>query len=105
MNVKFRYLYRDGANYKNNREIVFSNPNKKPIKFIESIIRKCLIENTWFIAKEWNLPDLHFNEYSWDPCIDHEWHEFKCINETSEPPTEKISIDIFLNQISLEKDS
>jgi len=28
MNLKFAYLYRDGANYKNFNEVIFSNPNK-----------------------------------------------------------------------------
>lgn len=92
MNLKFAYLYRDGANYKNYNEIIFFNPNSKPAKEIESIIKKVLIDETWFVAKDWDLPDMHFLQDPYDSEIDHSWHEFELIEETSELETEKISI-------------
>ena len=99
MNIKFCYLYRDGANYKNFNEVIFDNPDGKSREEIETVIRTSLIDETWFVADKWNLPDMHFQEYSWNSEIDHEWHEFDCLEETLETSTEKISIGDFLNLI------
>jgi hypothetical protein len=103
MNLKFAYLYRDGANYKNFNEVIFSNPNSRSVKDVESLIKMALIDEAWFVAKDWNLPDIHFKEYPWDPETDHEWHEFEFIQETLERVTENISIEDFLVQTQREK--
>ena len=103
MNIRFSYLYRDGANYKNHKEVIFSNPQKKPLEQIEQIIRANLIDETWFVANYWNLPDMHFKEYASDPDIDHDWHEFDSAEETQETATEEISIEDFLDQIEKKK--
>jgi len=99
MNLKFSYLYRDGANYKNYNEVIFSNPNNRPVGEVDAIIKEGLIDRTWFVAKKWHLPDMHFLEYPWDSEIDHQWHEFEFIEETSELVTENISVEDFLNRI------
>ena len=65
MNLRFTYLYRDGANYKHFKEIIFSNPNRRSTEDIEPIIKRALIDEAWFVAKDWSLPDLHFTEYPW----------------------------------------
>ena len=104
MNIKFRYLYRDGANYKNYNEVIFSNPNGISLEIIENIIRECLIDGVWFVATKWNLPDMHFKEYSWDSDIDHDWHEFEYLEQTLDSVTEKFSVEDFLNQILQRKD-
>lgn len=96
MNIKFSYLYRDGANYKQFNEVVFSNPNNLPMNKIEATIKKRLIDSQWFVAKDWDLPDMHFKEHGWDSDIDHDWHEFEVIEETSEKVTEENSIEDFL---------
>jgi len=96
MNIKFSYLYRDGSNYKNHNQIVFSNPNSRTIQEIEKIIREKLIENQWFYCKEWNVPDMHFSEFNYSSQIDHDWHEFESIEETIETVTGSVSIDQFL---------
>ena len=103
MNIRFSYLYRDGANYKNFNEIVFSNPNFIDSKEIEKTIRNKLIDGQWFICKEWNLPDMHFTEFSYDAEIDHDWHEFESIEETIEDVTAKMSIDDFLSIVKKTK--
>ena len=51
MNLKFAYLYRDGANYKNYNEVIFSNPNNRPVGEVDAIIKEGLIDRTWFVAK------------------------------------------------------
>ena len=85
MNIKFHYLYRDGANYKQNSSEVFSNIAELQIAEIENSIRSCLIEENWFYAHKWNLKDCHLHK--WDDDIDHAWHEYDCIEFTNEGAT------------------
>ncbi len=96
MNIKFCYLYRDGGNYKNFNEIVFANPFGITLDKIEAIIINNLIDEKWFVSKEWNVPDMHFKGFAWDSEIDHEWHEFEMVEETFEESTEKRNIEDFL---------
>ena len=85
MNVKFNYLYRDGANYKQNNFVVFSNKGGVSNEEIEKVIRSALIDDGWFYADKWGLKDLHL--YKWNNTIDHEWHEYDCIETTEETAT------------------
>ena len=99
MNIKFCYLYRDASNYKQFNEVVFSNPNEIPLEKIDLFIRANLISGFWFIAKDWNLPDLHFKEYPLDSDIDHGWHEFEFVQITEEMAHQGRFIEKFLRQI------
>lgn len=96
MNIKFCYLYRDGANYKNFNEIIFSNPNSINYLKIKKLVLKKLIDDKWFYCKEWNLPDIHFKEFINDAEIDVDWHEFEAIELTADDVTEQNSIEDFL---------
>ena len=99
MNIKFSYLYRDAANYKQHNEVVFTNPYKVPIEIIRTIITSKLIDECWFVAKDWNLPDMHFKEYDLDDEKDHQWHEFQAIEESNDEATTNISIEEFFESI------
>ncbi|MBS1527442.1 MAG: hypothetical protein JST19_17475 [Bacteroidetes bacterium] len=57
-NIKFSYLYRDGGNYKKFDSVVFPNPDNRNLSEIESLIRSKLIDETWFYADEWRVPEL-----------------------------------------------
>jgi hypothetical protein len=103
MNINFNYLYRDAGNYKQHNQVVFANPNELPIQKIKNAIAENLIDGCWFVAKNWNVPDLHFKEYDWDAQIDHDWHEFECVEETSNIPTEEQSIEDFIERIKVRK--
>jgi len=46
---------------------------------------------------------MHFQEFPWNSEIDHEWHEFECLEETTEQSTENKSIEDFLNLIQDQK--
>ena len=76
MNIKLNYLYRDGGNYKQYHEEVYTNLNALSIEEIETRIRKQLIDGDWFYNHNWDLKDLHLT-----------FHEFDCIEITSEQPT------------------
>jgi hypothetical protein len=101
MNIKLCYLYRDAGNYKQYNEIVFTNPTRLPLEEIKQTILKNLIDGSWFIAKHWNVPDMHFKEYTWDSEIDHEWHEFDSVEATADTPAKDISIEAFLKAIHI----
>ena len=96
MNIKFAYLYRDGGNYKNFREIVFTNNKNLEIDEIRRLISSKLIDDTWFYASKWGLPDLHFLDYQYDPNIDVDWHEFERIELTDEISGDNIDIEVLL---------
>lgn len=88
-NIKFCYLYRDSGNYKTHSYAVFANTENISLKEIEKNIRAKLIDDQYFYAREWNLPDLFpttFNPYD-DPT----WHEYDCIEFTDEPATPQIN--------------
>ena len=98
-NIKFSYLYRDGANYKQFGQVIFINDKKISVEEIRETIKGYLIDELWFYANKWNIPDLHFTEYKWDEEIDHSWHEFESIEETNEAITDNRSIGEFLLHI------
>ena len=87
-------MYRDGGNYKNFREIVFTNNKNLEIDEIRRLISSKLIDDTWFYASRWGLPDLHFLEYQYDPNIDVDWHEFEIIELTDEISGDNIDIEV-----------
>jgi hypothetical protein len=103
MSIKFSYLYRDGANYKQFQELIFRNPSNLSVEEAEEAIKAKLIDRKWFVAKDWGLHDMHFKEDAWDLEIDHDWHEFEAIEETSEEVPEKNSIEDFIFLISKTK--
>lgn len=103
MNIKFCYLYRDGANYKDYSQIIFSNPNSINLLEIEKLIRKKLIDGKWFYSKEWNVPDIHFKEFGYDLEFDVDWHEFETVEETNEKALEQKCIEEFLMLVNMTK--
>ncbi|WP_259069037.1 hypothetical protein HDF24_05590 [Mucilaginibacter sp. X4EP1] len=82
-NIKFNYLYRDSGNYKKFGSVVFSNPTNIELAEIEKLFKSKLIDELWFYANEWNLPEL-FTE-NLDFIIDPTWHEFEGLEYTNEP--------------------
>lgn len=82
-NIKFSYLYRDSGNYKQFGSVVFADPGDFSLTEIENLIRLRLIDELWFYANEWQVPDLFLE--SFDPYNDPTWHEFESIEFTNEP--------------------
>jgi len=97
-NIKFSYLYRDGANYKNFGEIVFENPDNIDLTELETIVRSKLIDETWFYANKWLVPDLHMA--IWNDEIDHTFHEFEYVSSTKESVNSQISLSKFMATLS-----
>lgn len=97
--LKLSYLYRDGSNYKNYNEVVFSNKKSLGVAEIRNLIQRNLIDEIWFYADQWRLPGLHFKDYQYDFNIDVDWHEFENIEVTNEPITDNRDIDDFIKII------
>lgn len=51
-NIKFSYLYRDGANYKKYDNVIFANPENIDLSELDILIKSKLIDKTWFYADE-----------------------------------------------------
>jgi hypothetical protein len=96
-NIKFNYLYRDGANYKNYGFVIFANPQHISIESFQKIINLKLIEEAWFYTDQWQLPDLHFDK--WNNEFDHTYHEFESIEHTKERSNAQISLEEFIRLI------
>ncbi|WP_158990426.1 hypothetical protein [Mucilaginibacter sp. L196] len=98
-NIKFNYLYRDSANYKNFSSVIFGNPNGISLDALLKLIQAKLIDETWFYVHQWHLPDLHFG--TWNNEFDHTWHEFESIEYTSEAPSTEITLMEFINLVQV----
>ncbi|HTE00463.1 MAG TPA: hypothetical protein VK668_14315 [Mucilaginibacter sp.] len=89
-NIKFNYRYRDSANYKNHDFVIFKNDPSLSLKDLEELIKSKLIDETWFYAHEWKLPELFLD--SFDFKIDPTWHEFENVEYTDEAPNSLFSL-------------
>jgi len=97
MNIKFNYLYRDGANYKNFSSVIFDNPDNINIDVLLKIIKPKLIDETWFYENQWYLPDLRLATWNYE--LDPTWHEFESIEYTNEVPNAIITLTKFIKNI------
>ncbi|MFA6086376.1 hypothetical protein [Mucilaginibacter sp.] len=96
--IKFSYLYRDGANYKNHSFVIFANPTNADLFELETLIHSKLINDTWFYVNQWELPDLHFG--TWDNEIDHTWHEFESVEHSEETANSQFLLLEFIEVIA-----
>ncbi|WP_413670619.1 hypothetical protein ACEN9X_12165 [Mucilaginibacter sp. Mucisp86] len=94
-NIKFNYLYRDGANYKNLKSIIFNNPENITLSTVQNLIQAKLMGGEYFYANDWQVPDLHFS--TWDNELDHTFHEFESVEYTDELADEGADIALFIN--------
>lgn len=81
-NIQFNYLYRDGGNYKKYNSVIFINPTNISLTELSKLIQSKLIDETWFYADQWNLPDLRPETFN--PDTDPTWHEFESMIYTDE---------------------
>lgn len=85
MNIRLSYLYRDGGNYKQFNDVVYTNKANLSLTYIRETLKSYLIEEAWFYAEHWGLQDLH--AFAYDKDMDHNYHELEDIEETTYPPT------------------
>lgn len=101
MNILLEYLYRDAGNNKFSGEFVFSNKAKMTVACVEAAIHANLIDECFFVAEKVVLPTLYPHEY--ERTLDHGWHEFSYVEETSREVDAFPEQDIqeFLNRLKL----
>ncbi|MGR3811182.1 hypothetical protein [Jiulongibacter sp. NS-SX5] len=97
-NLKFEYLYLDGANWKTWGEIVIDNRNSLSVEEATQKIRSLLIDGEFFNPDHCGIK--RFQNLSFDPSIDHEWYEFHQLIETEEKSNSAISFDQLLKNFS-----
>jgi hypothetical protein len=96
-NIKFFYLYRDGANYKKFSNVVFENPNHIELDQLGKFILFKLIDETWFYADEWKLPELFLDTFHFR--VDPSWHEFEALEYSAEPSNSPITLSEFIQLV------
>jgi len=98
-NIKFNYLYRDSGNYKKFNTVIFANPAGIDLSTLESLIKSKLIDETWFHAEEWQLPEIFTDiiDFRLDPT----WHEFESIEYTDEPADDNFNLIEFMELIKI----
>ncbi len=96
-NIQFDYLYRDGSNYKNYSFVIFENPDQIDLKPLDILIKSKLIGGQFFFVTDWQLLDLHFD--NWDEQLDHNWHEFESMEFTDKPSNTLLKLAVFVSLI------
>lgn len=97
MNVSFEYLYCDGANDKNWREVSFESTSGLDLHEVEKQIVRGLMGGQNFVAEKVEVPALYFASH--DASIDHSWHEFVGVAWMSRNPTQTDSIEQFISHL------
>jgi len=77
--------------------VTFDNPQQINLDYLQPLIKSKLIDEIWFYADQWQLPDLHFG--TWDNEVDHTWHEFESIEYTNEPANTALDLVGFIIDI------
>lgn len=100
MNIQLTYMYRDAANYKQWGSVVFANPEGYEPGVLSLRLKQYLIDSQFFNAQRVRIPELR--QYAWDSELDHDWHEFVGLEETSDTPNDLLgrSITQFIQECS-----
>jgi hypothetical protein len=100
-NIKFNYLYRDGANYKSWGEVVFANPENLSLDEVNKTLASALLSGELFIANQISIPEKFFFLNGKFTQYDHCYHEFDCLEVSEESPTDSLGrlIIVFLNEV------
>jgi len=103
-NIRFTYLYRDGSNYKNWAEVIFSNPTRLSITEISGRLSFAFLEDGHFIADQIHLPEVFLTQEFGLAVDDHCYHEFDSIEKTTVAPSDPLgrSIKRFLSEVEME---
>lgn len=75
MNLYFCYLYRDAGNNKLRGEVLLSNEQNDEFADLQSKVSEVLAEDGYFDPDLAGIPRLDFDSY--DPELDHSWHEYE----------------------------
>jgi hypothetical protein len=102
-NIKFTYLYRDGANFKNWGEVIFTNPENLDLEEISERLTNSFLPDKLFVASQIAVPerflflDGKFTQH------DHCYHEFDSVEFCEDKTTDVLgpSISEFLREVEI----
>jgi len=100
-NIKFNYRYRDGSNYKNHGFVIFNSSQNIKLGFLQNLIKSKLIDETYFYASKWNIPNLFFPNPDLE--LGPTWHEFESIELTTERHNTLLSLTDFIKFVQSTK--
>jgi hypothetical protein len=102
-NIKFNYLYRDGANYKSWGDVVFSNPDGLTLSEIESKLIDAFLPDKLFIAHQISIPEKFLFLSGKFTKFDHCYHELDSVEICQDIPTDGLgrSIKEFMKEVEL----
>jgi len=88
-NIEFRYMYRDGSNYKKFGSVVFSNAEQRKLLELETELKQALSDDDLFIASQIRVPEVFLfadGPFSFD---DHCYHEAVGLRTTDDNPSDE----------------
>jgi len=89
LNVRFTYVYRDGANYKNWNTVIFSNPERVSLASMKARLENAFLVDGMFVADQIHIPEVFlYPDWRIDQ-EDHCLHEFGSIEETPDAADDK----------------
>jgi hypothetical protein len=102
-NIKFEYLYRDGANTKSWGEVVFKNPERLSLDEIDKRLVTAFLPDKLFIATQISIPEEFLFLDGKFTKFDHCYHEYDCVEICEEDSTDNLgrSIKGFLLDVEL----
>lgn len=103
-NVEFRYLYRDGGNYKKRGSVIFSNREGLDIDLAAERLRQGFLPDGLFIAKQVRVPEVFLYKRGKFTDDDHCYHEFDELTSTNKAVNDQQvrSIQKFLDEVAAE---
>jgi hypothetical protein len=75
-NVRFKYFYRDGSNFKKSSSVVFRNPDRLTPETTTKTLRRTWGEDCLFLAHQVRIPEIFLFGSNSANADDHCFHEF-----------------------------
>lgn len=94
LNIRFNYLYRDAANYKQFGSVVVHPSEDSTLEELDLYLKKHLIQEEFFVPCHLGIPQLQTSPY--DQHLDHEWHEYDYLEWTEN----QVEVDGFWERVA-----
>lgn len=100
-NIRFKYLYRDGSNFKKWADVVFSDPDNMELREIKNALEAAFETDGLFIAHQIRIPEAFLYGNSDADADDHCYHEYYGIERTSHSANDRYhrSIRQFVTEV------
>jgi len=100
-NIRFIYLYRDGANFQSWGNVIFSNPQNDSQVHVQEQLEKYFLTDNLFIASQVRIPEVFLFANEKITAQDHCFHEFRSVEICAETVTDEFnrSITDFLREV------